>query len=136
MIGYMVARSILLTLSAGYVTFGEKESVQNIERCFSWIPLTLGANYIFNPGKRFMPFIGFALGLYFISQSFKYTFGTQTSENTDSETKFGILPRLGAYYLVSTAVLLTLVLQYNMIFTEGSSTTALGVMLGAMFAFH
>lgn len=136
MLGYMIARSVLLNISIGYTSFSEKESVEGADISFSWVPLLLGANYVFNPGKKFMPFIGAALGLYFISQSFSYSGFGQTFEADDTSTEFGIVPRVGAYYLASASVLLALSLEYNIIFTEGSSSSALGILFGAMFAFH
>ena len=134
MLGYMIARSLLLNVSVGYVTFSEKETIQNRDFSFSWIPVLLGLNYVFNPGKKFMPFIGVALGLYFFSQTNTNTFLNQ--EVTFSSTEFGVVPRLGAYFMVSAAILLSLTAEYNMIFTEVETTSALGVLFGAMFAFH
>ena len=136
MLGYMIARSVLLNLSVGYTSFSEKESVEGADISFSWVPLLLGVNYVFNPDKKFMPFIGAALGLYFISQSFSYSGFGQTFEADDTSTEFGIVPRIGAYYVASASVLLALSLEYNIIFTEGSSSSALGILFGAMFAFH
>jgi len=73
-----------------------------------------------------MPFIGLGVGLYFARLS--------VNNLSSSDSEFGITPRLGAYFLVSAAILLTLTAEYNMIFTSGESTTALGIMFGAMFA--
>jgi outer membrane protein W len=138
MLGYMIARSMLLNITIGYTSFSEKESVEGVDNSFSWIPLLVGLNYVFNPGKKFMPFVGLALGLYFISNSYSITytiFGqTETQSGDANSTEFGIAPRIGAYYLVSAAVLLSLSAEYNLIFSEGSSTTALGILFGAMFA--
>jgi opacity protein-like surface antigen len=138
MVGYMIARSILLNIAIGYTSFSEKESQEGYDNSFSWIPLLVGLNYVFNPGKKFMPFIGLALGLYFVSSSYSFTYTifdeTQTINGDASSTEFGIAPRLGAYYLVSAALLLSLTAEYNLIFSEGSSTSALGILFGAMFA--
>ncbi len=128
MLAYMVARSILLNLSVGYVSFSEKESISNLDISFSWIPVLVGLNYIFSPGQKFMPYIGFALGMYFLRSSYG------DLSNTDSY--FGVAPQLGAYYLASTAILLTFSAQYNLLFTEGNSTTSLAVLVGLMFALH
>ncbi len=136
MFGYMIARSLLLNISVGYITFSEKETIQNRDFCYTWIPVLLGLNYVFHPGKKFMPFIGVALGVYFLSQKNTYTLLNQTREDTFTGTEFGVIPRLGAYFLVSAAILLSLTAEYNMIFTEGSTTSAFGVLFGAMFAFH
>ncbi len=137
MLGYMIARSLLLNVSVGYVTFSEKETIQGADFSFSWIPIFVGLNYVFNPGKKFMPFIGAALGLYLInSSSPTYTILGQTYGGDETSTEFGITPRLGAYFLVSAAILLSISAEYNMIFTSGSTTSAIGILAGAMFALH
>jgi hypothetical protein len=134
MVGYMIARSILLNLSGGYITFTEKESIEGYDVSFSWIPIMIGLNYVFNPGKKFMPFIGLGVGLYLLRSSFSGTLFGQPFDETATDTEFGIVPRLGAFYLASASLLIALTAEYNLIFTEGSSTTALGVLLGFMFA--
>jgi hypothetical protein len=136
MLGYMIARSLLLNISVGYVTFTEKESIEGYDASFSWIPVLLGLNYIFNPGKKFMPFIGLGVGLYLLSSSVSGSIFGQTFDVSATNTEFGIAPRLGAYFLVSAAMLLTLNAEYNMIFTSGSTTSAFGILFGAMFALH
>ncbi|NNG27063.1 MAG: hypothetical protein HKM87_06025 [Ignavibacteriaceae bacterium] len=136
MVGYMIARSLLLNVSAGYVTFSEKESVEGVDQSYSWIPIFLGLNYVFNPGKKFMPYLGVALGMYFISYSITQTIFGQTYDFSGNDSEFGITPRLGAYFLVSAAILLSISAEYNMIFTSGSTTSAIGVLFGAMFALH
>ena len=137
---YMIARSLLLNLSVGYITFSEKESIEGFDNSWSWIPVLLGLNYVFNPGRKFMPFIGFGVGLYLLRFSFTQTFTilgqTQTISGDGSNTEFGIAPRLGAYFLISAAILLSFSAEYNMIFTSGSTTSALGILFGAMFALH
>ena len=138
MVGYMIARSILLNLSVGYIKFSEKESVPGLDNSYSWVPIIVALNYVFNPGKKFMPYVGLALGLYLISYSYSYSytvFGQTVSGSFDeSSTKFGIAPRLGALYAVSAAVLLSLSAEYNLVFTEGSNTSALGILFGFMYA--
>ncbi|MEJ2505737.1 MAG: hypothetical protein P8Y81_05680 [Ignavibacteriaceae bacterium] len=140
MVGYMIARSILLQLSVGYIKFSEKESVEGVDNSYSWVPIAFALSYVFNPGKKFMPYVGLAAALYLISYSYSYSIsvlGTTYSDSfDDSTTKFGIAPQLGAFYLASAAVLLNLSIQYHLVFTEGSSSTALGIMFGFMYALH
>ena len=116
----------------------EKESVPGLDNSYSWVPIIVALNYVFNPGKKFMPYVGLALGLYLISYSYSYSytvFGQTVSGSFDeSSTKFGIAPRLGALYAVSAAVLLSLSAEYNLVFTEGSNTSALGILFGFMYA--
>jgi len=131
MLAYMITRSILLDLSVGYIRFGEKESIEGFDQSYSWIPILLGLNYIFNSGQNFRPFIGLALGYYLIRLSFTFNSDEQSFNNEE----FGIAPRIGAYFLVSAAILLALTVQYNYLFSEGeSSTAALGILFSIMFA--
>lgn len=136
MIGYMIARSILLNFSVGYVSFSEKESVEGVDNSYSWIPIAIALNYVFSPGRKFMPYVGLALGLYLIHQSFSYSYFGSTFSASDNATKFGISPHIGALYMASAALLINLAIDYHLVFTEGSSSTALGFMLGFMYALH
>jgi len=136
MVGYMIARSILLQLSVGYIKFSEKESVEGVDNSYSWVPIAIALNYVFNPGKKFMPFVGLALGLYLLHYSFSYSFFGESRSVSDNTTKFGIAPQLGVLYQVSKALLLTLRAQFHFVFTEGSNSTALGLMFGFMYALH
>ena len=136
MVGYMIARSILLQLSVGYISFGEKNSVEGVDNSYSWIPIAIALNYVFNPGRKFMPYVGLALGLYLIHQSFSYSLFGNSFSASDNATKFGIAPRLGVLYQVSKALFLTLRAQFHFVFTEGSNSTALGLMFGFMYALH
>ena len=130
MLAYMITRSILLNFSIGYIRFGEKESIEGFDQSYSWIPILLGLNYIFNQGQNFRPFIGLALGYYLIRLSFSFNSDEQSFNNEE----FGIAPRIGVYFFVSAAILLSLTAEYNLIFTEGSSTTAFGILFSIMFA--
>ena len=141
MLGYMVAKSILLKLSIGYQSFGSKDEQEGYEFSTSWVPVLFGANYVFNPGQKFMPYIGLALGLYFWSQSVttpSYTipgFGEYGGgEVSTTSTEFGIAPQVGFYYLISSATMLSVAVNYDLIFTEGSSTSVLAILAGVMFA--
>lgn len=133
MLSYFIVRSLLLSFSVGYVSFSEKESYENWERCNYWIPIIIGASYIFNTRSRFLPFIGFALGLYLVNESWEYN----NQKQEWNESKFGIAPRLGAYYMVTAAILISLTVQYNLVFHEyeegGSNLSTFAIMLGFMY---
>ena len=143
MAGYMVAKSILLKLSVGYQTFGSKDEQEGYESSTHWVPVLLGANYIFNPGQKFMPFIGLALGLYFWNQTVtspSYSipgFGEYGGgEISTTSTEFGVAPQVGFYYLISATTLLSVAAEYDIIFTEGSSTSVIAILAGVMFALN
>ena len=139
MAGYLITKNVLLSLGVGYATFSGKDDVfGNSDVSFSWVPIMFAVNYLFSPGQKLMPFIGAAAGLYLISSSYSFTytiFGQTYSESGDaSSTEFGIAPRAGVMYAMSASVLLTIMAEYNLIFTSGNSTSALGFLVGANFA--
>jgi len=151
-LSYLIAKSFMVALQAGYVRFGEKtqESITGFEgehSKWSWthsqIPILLAAYYLFNTGSSFRPYIGLAFGLFLLQTSWKYEWNyfdqSQVDEGDDSDTKFGIAPTLGFYYAVSAALLINVAIQYMYIFHkaggDGSSNiTQLGFLFGVMFA--
>lgn len=142
-VAYMVARSIMLTLSAGYIKFGDKDSeLEGGSYSQTWshsqIPILLGLNYLFNMKGALRAYIGFALGLFILRDSYKYTFFNETDEQSESNSKFGIVPRIGLMYMTA-AIILSLEVTYSLIFheagSEGSSNLAqFGMLFGIMFA--
>lgn len=145
-LAYLIARSIMLTLSAGYISFGQKEfgDGTNFSQtfCHSQIPIILGLNYLFDMKGALRLYLGLALGLFILRDSFTNTFTqfgqTQTVEGDDSSTKFGIVPRAGLYYMTA-AIILSMQVSYSLIFHEaggeGSSNLAhFGILVGLMFA--
>jgi hypothetical protein len=142
-VAYMVARSIMLTLSAGYIKFGDKDFGSEGEGfsqtwSHSQIPILLGLNYFFNMKGALRAYIGLALGLFILRDSYKYTFFNETDEQSESNSKFGIVPRVGLIYMTA-AIILSLEVTYSLIFHEavngGSSNLAqFGILFGIMFA--
>jgi len=142
-VAYMVARSIMLTLSAGYIKFGDKDFGSEGEGfsqtwSHSQIPILLGLNYLFNMKGALRAYLGLALGLFILRDSYKYTIFDQTDEQSESSSKFGIVPRVGLIYMTA-AIILSLEVTYSLIFHEaegeGSSNLAhLGILFGIMFA--
>jgi hypothetical protein len=145
-VSYMIARSLMLTFSAGYIKFGDKDFGDGTNFTQTWshsqIPLLFGLNYLFNMQGAFRAYVGLALGLFLIKDSYKnsYTFGgqTQTEEGSESSSKFGVVPRVGFLYMTA-AIIFSLEVTYSLIFHkaegEGSSNLAhLGILLGIMFA--
>jgi outer membrane protein W len=130
MIGYVIANSWLITLRGGYVKFGEQTTSGNdFGADYTWtdnynqIPILLGAYYLFNTSSAFKPYIGLALGLiiqnYTFEGTYSYEFGGTTYTDTESADKsstgFGLIPALGAYYMLGS-VMLNLAVEYNVLF--------------------
>jgi hypothetical protein len=148
-VAYMVARSIMLTLSVGYIKFGDKDDSQDFgdgesytqTNSHSQIPILFGFNYLFNMKGALRAYVGLALGLFLLrdTYSFTSTFFTQTEdEQSESSSKFGIVPRFGLMYMTA-AIIFSLEVTYSLIFheagSEGSSNLAqLGIVFAIMFA--
>ncbi len=144
LLAYMLSHSLMVTLSGGYISFGSKDFGvgQSFSQSFthSQIPILLGLNYLFNMKGAFRAYLGLALGLYLLKDSYEssYTlFGeTQTEEGSTSTSKFGVAPRLGFFFMAG-AILLNMELTYSYIFGEtsgGSNLQHLAVLAGVMFA--
>jgi hypothetical protein len=149
-VAYMIARSLMLTLSVGYIKFGDKEESQDFgdgesytqTNSHSQIPILFGFNYLFNMKGALRAYLGLALGLFLLSDTYSFTstfFGqTDSSEQSESSSKFGIVPRFGLMYMTA-AIIFSLEVTYSLIFheagNEGSSNLAhLGILFGIMFA--
>lgn len=132
MANYAIAASWLLSLRAGYVSFGtqtEEGSDQfgsyKYEDSYSQIPILLGAYYLFATTGAFKPFIGAALGVFIQNYSYTWTFSydvggqtfSDTQEGDASSTGFGVVPGAGFYYLLGSVMLVAAV-EYAYIFSE------------------
>ncbi|NWG28281.1 MAG: hypothetical protein HXY48_07075 [Ignavibacteriaceae bacterium] len=132
MASYMIASSLMLSLRAGYISFGtqtEEGSDQfgsyKYEDSYSQIPILLGAYYMFSTNSAFKPFIGAALGVFIQNYSYTWTFSydvggqtySDTQEGDASSTGFGVVPGAGFYYLIGSIMLVAAV-EYAYIFSE------------------
>lgn len=128
---YDVSPMFQVTGSAGYATWGPKESLPSgYDYSFSSVPVLVGGRYSF--GKdNFMPYVLAELGLHFLSSSVEDPFFGKRSE---SSTKFGFAPGVGFVYKFNPKVGLDVNVKYDIISTEGSSTTYVGVNAGVLFA--
>ncbi|MEP0860341.1 MAG: porin family protein [Ignavibacterium sp.] len=130
---YSVSPMLDVTGSVGYIKWGTKESIPGYEVSFSDIPIQVGLRYAFGKGQ-FLPYGSAEVGLHMLSSSVKGTLFGFTVDQSDTETKFGIAPGVGFLYKFNPKTSLDVSAKYNMIFTEGSSTTHLSVSAGVAFA--
>ncbi len=132
MASYMIATSWMLSLRAGYISFGgqteeggDEFSSYKYEDNYSQIPILLGAYYMFATNSAFKPFIGAALGVFIQNYSYTWTFSydiggqtySDTQEGDASSTGFGVVPGAGFYYLLGSVMLVAAV-EYAYIFSE------------------
>ncbi|MCX8104378.1 MAG: porin family protein [Ignavibacterium album] len=131
---YNVTPMLQVTGSIGYATWGPKEDLPSgWEWSFSSIPVQVGLRYAFGKGN-FLPYVAAETGMHFLSSKVTFEMFGQTYTSDDSESKFGFAPGAGFLYNFNPKTALDVTLKYNMIFTEGSSTTYLGINAGVAFA--
>lgn len=129
MAGYLITQSFLLTLRAGYVNYGTQTEEgsdlgysYSYEDTYSQIPILLGAYYIFATQGAFKPYIGLSLGVFLQTYAVKWTetYGqgipAYSLDESFSASSFGIVPGVGAYYMLSSAMIQVAV-EYNMLFS-------------------
>jgi len=131
---YEVSPMLHITGSIGYTTWGPKEDLPDgFDYSLSTIPVLVGAKYVLGKGN-FLPYVSAELGMHFLSSKVKVTIFGQTFESSDSEAKFGFAPGAGFFFAFSPKTMLDVNLKYNIITTEGSSTSYLGINAGVAFA--
>ena len=127
---YYLNQNMAITGTAGYFTWSGKD---DFDATFSSIPVMAGIRYFMGQGN-FKPYVSGQLGMYF--SSFEYTvnwFGTETTFD-DSGSDFGIALGGGFLMPIGKTMNLDVSAEYDIIFTEGSSTSYLGILAGLAFA--
>jgi len=135
---YFVSPVFRIMLRAGYTNFGKQSdsgtedlgfgdpATYSYEDTFSQIPILVGGYYMFQTGSGFKPYIGLAIGVFFqtwkVNWQYSYDpgFGEPYNFNLDNSftnTGFGIVPGLGAYYMAGS-VLIQLAVEYTYIFSD------------------
>lgn len=131
---YQLSPMLQLTGSIGYAKFGSKEDLPSgWEWSFSSIPVQVGLRYSFGKGN-FLPYVAAETGMNFLSSKVTIEYFGNVFTSDDSKTKFGFTPGAGFMYNFNPQTALDVTLKYNIIFTEGSSTTYLGINAGVAFA--
>lgn len=139
---YVIASAFMLELGVGYVAFGEQKEEftdGSITQCYTQIPVSLAALYMFSTGGKLIPYLGLALSVFFQSYKYtqEYTTFNEKFEESDNETKFGVAPMLGLMFYVSAAILINVRAQWVNVFHEaqegGSNINYIGFLVGASF---
>lgn len=127
---YDVSPMFQVTGSVGYATWGPKNDLPSgYDYSLSTVPVLVGGRYSFGKDS-FMPYVLAELGVHFLSSTVESPFG----KFSDSSTKFGFAPGVGFLYKFNPKVGLDVNVKYDIITTEGSSTTYVGVNAGVLFA--
>ncbi|OFY13101.1 MAG: hypothetical protein A2X11_13115 [Bacteroidetes bacterium GWE2_42_24] len=136
---YFLNENIAVGATFGYYSFTGKDELltalslgteSSADAKFTIMPILATVDYYFAT-EGFKPYVGAGVGLY--SWKSKVTIPNYGDyEVTGSD--FGVAPTVGFCYGLSEKIDLNVNAKYNMIFTEGSSTTYLGVNVGIIFA--
>ncbi|RPI74192.1 MAG: hypothetical protein EHM47_04275 [Ignavibacteriales bacterium] len=134
---YPVTPTVDLTGTAGYLTFGGKDALDGVS--FNVIPIVVGGRIAFSESSV-TPYFAAALGLYIGSASGEreFTVGGQTFTvefDGGSSTNFGAKGGFGVLVPVNS-ISLDLGANFNLITTEGSSTSFIGFDLGVNIPFN
>jgi outer membrane protein W len=128
---YFVSPVFRIMVRAGYINFGTQTEEGSdfgysykYEDTFSQIPILVGAYYMIPTGSGFKPYVGLAIGVFF--QTYKVNwyedFGGLlqpfTLDDSFSNTGFGVVPGIGAYYMAGS-VLIQLGVEYTYVFSDG-----------------
>jgi outer membrane protein W len=129
MAAYLLTNQFLLTLRAGYINYGtqteegsEAGYSYSYEDTYSQIPILLGAYYIFATQGAFKPYAGISFGVFLQTYAAKWsqTYGqgipAYNFDESFSATSFGIVPGVGVYYMLLSAMIHVAV-EYNMLFS-------------------
>jgi len=123
---YLVTENIGVGLGLGYYSFGSDMDGFSA----SIMPIALNGKYYFTT-EGFKPYGGLDLGYYILGAKVE-AFGMSVST---SEGYIGLAPVLGFQYGFSDALALDVNAKYNLIFSEGSSTSTLGLNVGIVYSF-
>ena len=138
-LAFNVAPQVALTGRAGYLYFGGKEYPAAIglitgtaKTNFNMIPILVGAKFFFSEGDMRVYGAGEA-GLFMLSGTATFTpdgGGTETEVDLDGESKFGVVPTLGAQFKAGDAMNVDAHVNFPFVFTEDTSTNWLGFGIG------
>ena len=126
---YRLSNSFFFSASLGYQSFPFKNSeyVDLSDYSFTIMPMTLGVRYNFTT-SGLQPYLGVETGFFLADIS-------GGDADVDSETEFGIIPKVGIRYPLKPGLDLDVNLKYNVIMPEGSdeNMTYVGINVGVAY---
>jgi opacity protein-like surface antigen len=125
---YILSQQIMLVGSLGYLSWIHKNSLPaGIEESFSSFPFMIGLRYFFLKQMTvLLPYLTLQLGLHFLKQTTKYSFGSFSDEFSESQTKFGLNIGTGFLYCIAAALFIDFSIRYMLINGDPNSISNLG----------
>jgi len=134
---YFLNDNLAIGATFGFYSFKMKDDLLTYEKSessadatFTIMPILATVDYYFAT-EGFKPYVGAGVGLYSWKSKVSVPYFGDV-EVTGSD--LGIAPTVGFCYGLSEKIDLNVNAKYNMIFTEGSSTTFLGINAGIIVA--
>jgi len=123
---YVLSKAFLIGIRAGYIKYGEQteegENYKNVDK-YNQIPILLTAYYLITTNSGFKPYLGLAFGLFLQTYCYEWEYSysgsepmTQTGE--ESSSSFGIVPTIGFYYFIASAMMIQFAVEYNYLFSS------------------
>ena len=124
--------SFQLTLTSGYVRFSGKDLPDGSSASMGVIPILVGGKYYFMPGDTRV-YGQVDVGLYLLNTSVSTTILGQSVSGSESTSKFGVAPVLGAQFKAGDKMWVDAHVNYTDIMTDNSSTSYIGFGIGLVF---
>ena len=136
--GYMFSPMFALTFRTGYIFTGGKE-IQGtlggvsgtLKTNYGVAPLLGGAKVLFGEGDM-RGYIGAEAGMYILNASYevKNALGGAVTSGSDSDTKFGYSPAIGAQFRAGRTMMVDAHVEYTAIPTDDTDLTWVGFGIG------
>jgi len=156
---YVLSKAFLIGIRAGYIKYGDKtqeghefgQDFKYVDK-YNQIPILLTAYYLIATNSGFKPYIGLAFGLFLQTYCYEWEYSFEGSEpmretGEESSSSFGIVPTIGFYYFVASAMMIQFAVEYNYLFSglpvgddssdsdiEIPKASSLSILLGLSFA--
>lgn len=135
---YFVSEKLAIGLKVGMISFAVKDEYAALVKELYGFDVTMSTQImpvlatfdLFLATDGFKPYLGAGAGVYMLTEKMTMV-GLDVSE---SVTKVGVAPHFGFLFGLSESVDLNVCANYNMIFTEGSSTSFLTVNGGILIS--
>lgn len=128
---YAINEQLNTGLNIGYNSFGASDS--DIDASTSITPITGFIEYVFASSGKIKPFVSADLGIYSIRTRVNVDFGFGSNSVSASRSFFGLAPAAGVLYGLNDAFSLNGGLKLHAIFSEGESTSFLGINVGVIY---
>ncbi|MBI5021100.1 MAG: outer membrane beta-barrel protein [Ignavibacteriales bacterium] len=137
--GYDFDQNVAITLTSGYLYFPGKEITSTVAvntTKFEIIPILVGTKYSAQMDDQISIYGKFDIGVFVMSSTITskiIALDYKEGSATNTETKFGIIPSLGAEYKIDDKMAIDCNISFNYLATEDKPTEWLGIFAGIKY---